>query len=481
MQPLGPGFHFAARQTEIRPAADTPGTLHIRVVDHLENAGDRTLESLEVRLPEGPAFGTQNLRVSVEGREVPPERSSAIDRRMVRAAFDPPWEQKQPREVVTEWDLIPKSPARGSVGAAPEGYYIADATALPIWQTPAGVFSVGETNPVDEILTVFAPADFRILAPGKVLKRPKKVPGNLVPQSFRIRPDRDFLPYVVAGRYQESVIRERHGAVSFWTFRPLDPAAMKTAAARVAASMHTMSDFFGPAFKGKSSVHVVESPVDLSIEFGNPQNFQADGVSAASETPGATADFALGGNSFPEGVLLDSRAIAQGVADEAVLQLAEYELARTWFGWRVRPTPEAQILMGRGVGLFALVVAAEARGPDQRRRMIASLLERYDQARATAPDERLMEPPFGYSRAQRISTGYRAALFLVELEDLCGHDQMRAAFREIVRARAGDEAGYEELRAAAESASGRDLADLFRRWLIQPGVPDEFRGRYASR
>ena len=481
VQPLGPGFHFAARQTEIRPAADTPGTLHIRVVDHLENAGDRTLESLEVRLPEGPAFGTQNLRVSVEGREVPPERSSAIDRRMVRAAFDPPWEQKQPREVVTEWDLIPKSPARGSVGAAPEGYYIADATALPIWQTPAGVFSVGETNPVDEILTVFAPADFRILAPGKVLKRPKKVPGNLVPQSFRIRPDRDFLPYVVAGRYQESVIRERHGAVSFWTFRPLDPAAMKTAAARVAASMHTMSDFFGPAFKGKSSVHVVESPVDLSIEFGNPQNFQADGVSAASETPGATADFALGGNSFPEGVLLDSRAIAQGVADEAVLQLAEYELARTWFGWRVRPTPEAQILMGRGVGLFALVVAAEARGPDQRRRMIASLLERYDQARATAPDERLMEPPFGYSRAQRISTGYRAALFLVELEDLCGHDQMRAAFREIVRARAGDEAGYEELRAAAESASGRDLADLFRRWLIQPGVPDEFRGRYASR
>lgn len=481
VQPLGPGFHFAARQTEIRPAADAPGTLHIRVVDHLENAGDRTLESLEVRLPEGPAFGTQNLRVSIEGQEVSPEHSSVIDRRMVRAAFASPWEQKQPREIVTEWDLTPKSPARGSVGVAAEAFYIADATALPIWQTPPGIFSVGEANPANEKLTVLAPRDFRILAPGKVLKRPKKIPGSLGPQSFRIRPDKDFLPYVVAGRYQESVIRERHGAVSFWTFRPLDPEAMKTAAARLAASMHALYDFFGPAFKGRPSVHVVESPVDLPIEFGNPQNFQADGVSASSETPGATANLALGGNSFPEGALLDSRAIAQGVADEAVLQLAEYELARTWFGWRVRPTPEAQILMGRGVGLFGLVVAAEARGPDQRRRMIASLLERYDRARATAPDERLMEPPFGYSRAQRISTGYRAALFLVELEDLCGHDQMRAAFREIVRARAGDEAGYEELRAAVESASGRDLADLFRRWLIQPGVPDEFRGRYASR
>ena len=47
-----------------------------------------------------------------------------------------------------------------------------------------------------------------------------------------------------------------------------------------------------------------------------------------------------------------------------MLQLAEYELARTWFGWRVRPRPEAQILMGRGMGLFGLVIAAEGRGPD---------------------------------------------------------------------------------------------------------------------
>ncbi len=325
-----------------------------------------------------------------------------------------------------------------------------------------------------------APADFRILAPGKPLKRQKGFPGSMVSQGFRIRPDRDFLPYVVAGRYQESEIKRPQGTVRFWTFQPLDPQAMQTAAARLAASMHALSDFFGPAFKGKASIHIVESPGDLPIEFGDLENLQQDGLHALPETPGAMADPALGGNSFPEGALLDSNAIARGVADESVLQLAEYELARTWFGWRVRPYPEAQILMGRGVGLFGLVIAAEARGPDQRRRMIVSLLERYDRARAVAPDKRLMEPPFGYSRAERISTGYRAALLLVELEDLCGHGPLRAAFREIVYSRSGDEAGYEELRAAVESASGRDLAELFRRWLIQPGVPDEFRDRYTK-
>jgi hypothetical protein len=461
VQPLGPGYHFAGRQTEIRATSDAPGKLHVRVVDHLENAGDRKLESLDVRLPQSPIFGTQNLRVTVEGKEILPQNSSRIDRRMMREAFDPPWEQKQPREIVTEWDLNPGSTARGTVAASANGFYIANETALPLWQAPVGVFSVGGVDPDRELLIVHVPADFRVLAPGEALKNHKALPGELAAQAFRIRPGRDFLPYVIAGRYQEQFASGRHGALSFWTFQPLDSGAAKTAAIRITSSLSALTDFFGPAPKKQDAVHIVESSNDLPSEFG------------------ATADSAPGGASFPQGVLLDSRAISQGIAAEAVLQLAEYEMARTWFGWRVRPTPEAQILMGRGVGLFGLVIAAEARGSNQRRGMVLSLLDRYDAAQAIAPDKRLMEPPFGYSREERISTAYRGALFLVELEDLCGHNNLRSAFREITRTRAGAEAGYEELRSALESASKRDLADVFRNWLNRPGVPDEFRARYT--
>lgn len=477
--PLGPGFQFSGRQTDIRPVAGAPGTLHIRVVDHLVNAGDRKLASLEVRLPDGPGFGTQNIGVAIAGKNTLLDQSSIIDPRMNRVVFDPPWEQQQRALIVTEWDLVPKLSARGSVAATAEGFYIADETALPIWQTPTGIFSVGTAVPDRELLTVLAPADFRILAPGKALKRTKSAPGKLVSQGFRIRTDKDFLPYVIAGRYQELTIRDGDGSVSFWTFQPLDPQAAKTAAARLASSMRALSDFFGPLSKGGTSIHIVESPGDLPMEFGNAESISPEGIAASPQVHGEIADPAYGGNSFPAGVLLDSRAIAQGVADEDVLQLAEYELARTWFGWLVRPTPEAQILMGRGVGLFGLVVAAESRGADPRRGMVASLLDRYGRAQAIAPDRRLMEPPFGYSRAERISSGYRAALLLVALEDLCGHDALRQAFRQIVGSRAGAEAGYEELRSAAEAASGRDLAEFFRRWLNQPGVPEEFRGRYV--
>ena len=376
-----------------------------------------------------------------------------------------------------------KSSARGSIAASAEGFYIADETALPLWQTPVGVFSVGETDPERELLTVLAPPDFRVLAPGKPLKRRKSLRRETwrrtgfphsAGQGFSALCGRRPLPGIGHPRAaRHSELSGRSGR-SIRKPRKRRPRGSPPPCAR-------WRIFLVPHPKRKTSVHIVEAPGDLPIEFGDLESLQPEGRHASPEMLGAIADPALGGNSFPEGALLDSRAIAQGVADEAVLQLAEYELARTWFGWRVRPTPEAQILMGRGVGLFGLVIAAEARGPDQRRRMVASLLERYDQARAIAPDKRLMEPPFGYSRAERISTGYRAALFLVELEDLCGHDPLRAAFRAHRSCPRGDEAGYEELRAAAESASGRDLADVFRHWLIQPGVPDEFRGRYARR
>jgi hypothetical protein len=458
VHPLGPGYQFADRQAEILVSSASPGRIHFHVADELENAGDRPLRSLEVRLPDGPVFGEQNLRMLVEGAEVSAQPSSQIDVRMMRAPFDPPWQQNERRKVVTEWDLVPEASARGTIVASPDGYFVADETALPLWQTPNGVFAVGGANPGKELLTVFAPPDFRVLAPGKALKH--TADGNYVARRFLINPANDFLPYVVAGRYQEKLIHARQGEVQFWTFHTMDGPAAQTAADRLSASMKALAEYFGPASEGKAAVRIVEAPVELPAELGAPGD--------------------PGGASFPEGALLGSRAFRQGIASEGVLQLAEYELTRTWFGWRVRPRPEAQILMGRGVGLFGLVVAAEGRGQDQRRSMVESLIDRYDEARRAAPDKRLMEPPSGYSRAERISTGYRAALFFVALEDLCSHDDLRAALRDILRTRASSDTGYEELRSAVESASGKDLAEMFRAWLVQPGIPGDFRARYQK-
>ena len=458
MHPLGPGYRFADRQAEVLVSGAAPGRIHFHVADELLNSGDRPLSSVEFRLPEGPAFGAQNLRVVIEGAEVSPERNSTIDSRTMRAPFNPAWPQNEKRSVVTEWDLVPEASARGTIVASPDGFFIADETALPLWQTPNGIFATGGTKPNKELLTVISPREFSVLAPGKPFKRIPQ--GNFISQGFLIDPGSDFIPYVVAGRYQEKVVQSRQGAVQFWTFQPVDAAAAQIAADRLASSMQALSDFYGPPSKGKPEVRIVESPAELPSELGAPGD--------------------PGGASFPDGALLDAQAFQQGVAEDAVLQLAEYELARTWFGWRVRPRQEAQILMGRGLGLYGLVIAAEGRGKDQRQRTVASLIDRFDAARAGSPDRRLMEPPAGYSRAERISTGYRGALFFAALEDACGHDNLRSALRSVLRTRAASDTGYEELRSALEFASGKDLADMFRVWLIQPGVPEDFRARYRN-
>lgn len=458
VHPLGPGYEFADRQAEIRVSGDQPGRIRVRVDDRLENAGNGPLHSLEVRLPEGAEFRPQNLRVLIDGTEVATERSSSTDVRMMRAPFDPVWQQDQTRHVVTEWDLAPDFSPRGTVVASPDGFFIADETAFPLWQTPKGIFARGGTKPDKEVLTVITPPDFRVVASGKALKRTGS--GSQVAQRFLIQPVSEFFPYVVAGRYRQRLIRTPQGEVQFWTFRDADPSVLQAAAPRLAASMKSLTDFFGPPSGPKVPVRIAESPVELPPEFGESANH--------------------GAASFPEGALLDPHAF-QALNNDTVLELAEYELARTWFGWEVRPRADAQILMGRGIGLFGLVIAAEGRGRDERERMIASLIDRYDASRAAAPDKRLMGPIETYSRAERISTGYRAALFFVALEDVCGRDSLKTVFRQIIYSRASSDTGDAELRAALEEESKKDLADMFREWLIQPGIPDDFRGRYKRK
>jgi len=396
--------------------------------------------------------------VSVDGHDIAAHSLSSNDARLASASFDPAWGKNESREIVADMDLLPNSTGRGTVAVSADAFFVADQGVLPLWQPPGGLFSKGGPTPTQESLTVFAPPDFRVIAPGKTLK--PRAEKNLLPRTFQLKPKTDFPPYVVAGRYQEQLIHEPKISVSFWTFAAADAARARTAGPRISSAMQAFRDFFGPATEGNNVVRIVEAPGQLPDEFGD------------------TAE--PGGVAFPSGALLDQRVFTQNFASERILMLVEYELAQTWFGWRVRPAPEARILMGRGAALFAVVVASESRGLDERTRAIADLLHRYDAARSVAADKPLLESAADYSPTELVSTGYRAALFFVALEDLCGHDSLRAAFRDLIHTRANDTVGYEELRAATEAACRRDLAETFRTWIKVASIPGDFRSRYAT-
>ena len=75
---------------------------------------------------------------------------------------------------------------------------------------------------------------------------------------------------------------------------------------------------------------------------------------------------------------------------------------------------------------------------------------------------------------------YEAALFFAALEDASGKEHFERAIRRVLRARAGKEFAEGDLISALEAETGRDLAGMFHAWLDRPGVPDDFRTRYAA-
>jgi aminopeptidase N len=53
------------------------------------------------------------------------------------------------------------------------------------------------------------------------------------------------------------------------------------------------------------------------------------------------------------------------------------------------------------------------------------------------------------------------------------------ALRHLLKAYPGGNWRADDLRSALEQECGKNLAPLFRRWLVDPGIPEDFRGRYS--
>lgn len=455
---LGPGFSHSYRSVDVSATSIEPTHIHVRVADKLENIGDRGLAGLDVTLPGGPSFGTRDVNVTVGEKAVPNRRVTRQSGPSLRVPFDPPWLKGEEREIAFAYDLEPAPEGRGVVAATSDGFYLADPNVFPAWQSPSGPFAQASLRAHTEQLEVTVPADFLVLAVGRERRSERR--GEFVTHRFETL-GAEFPPYLVAGRYKERSVEAGRVTVVFWTREPLDEKTVRTAAERLAATVATYEQLFGSVARDPFRIHVVETSAELAPTVGETPN-----MSAAS---------------FPEGVLFDHRAVAMGLATDPVLDRADYELARTWFGWHVRPRPEAELLLGRGISLFAAVLAGEARGGAAvRRREIVRLITTYDGLGPAADKNSGFGPPAGYSREALTAKSYKGALFLISLEDIAGKEKFDRAVRRILKDMAGQEIGSEELRSAVEAETGRNLADVFHAWLDHPGLPAEFRARYTA-
>jgi hypothetical protein len=454
---LAPAYRIIKESHEVRFVSGEIPELRVRSIYTLDNYGSGDLSSIDLILPNAKSYGLKALLIKVNGREASPVELSAEpateEATRFRIPLDPAWNQKQRRDLVIEYAFASPEDSGMNIALSSTSFHVISRGWIPWLQPPTHVLSPSPASPERIAYTIQVPTDFLLLVPGKPTGRTKN--GGEVKHRFELR-ERDPAPFIVAGRYVDSCPNDRRCGAAFWTLEPLK-GARAPAEEELASAWNILQKNFGPLEKGDLVPHIVESP-------GQPHI----GHDAPSAVP------------FFGGVLVNSPAISLGVDNKDFLDLVTRALAGNWFGVLV-DSPNSNVGMTEGLSDYAVIVINEVRhGDSGRSGRILKFLDEYDNACKGAVDKPLVAVTMRDPVEQRRIALAKAPLFFIALEDTYGEASVRQGLAQVVRLLRGQVVTYQDIRAALENVTNKDLAPIFRTWLFKPGIPAEFREKYQS-
>jgi hypothetical protein len=446
--PLGPGYTVQKQQV----AARWTGTpeLAVRGAYRIENTGQGPLDYIEVTLP--PESRRSGLQVSLNGSPVATQPADELaPAGTVRIPISPALPQKKRRELVIEYRLAGSA---GDVSAKPS-FYLETRGWYPVLREREGLFGSGGAPPEKWDLRVTAPRDFLVHASGQPRGRRRR--GDTVEHRFRQRRGHDFEPYVVAGRYHEYRATFQGVAVIMWMAETLAESTVRSIQERVGRCIRQYSTTFGSPWDS-AAVRIVHIATGLKLEHPNARG------------------------TFPDGVLLFSapESAFAGDVNDLWRELDE-RLVLLWFFHGVTATPDAQLLFYEGLPPYGASIVTEAHRVTSERAMLASArLRLYEDAGGQEQEPRLFLNEADASPKRVAYARAKAPLFFLALEDRYGKEAVRNALARIVASLRGRQFNTNDLRVAIHLETGEDPAEFFRQWLNQPGIPEEFRQRYAQ-
>ena len=456
--PIAPGYKVMKESREIHFVPGSPSSLRIKSTYSLANSGAIDLDFIEVTMPPASIYGRTDLRTEVDGNSTPLEKLPAELQfdfpDALRLSFRSAWKRKQGHGLEIDYALRSPSEAGSRITLNDSDFHLGSRGAFPVLAPPRHLFAPFPKRPNEMFYTVRVPADFLVLARGAPAGR--KQTGGEAQYRYRLHADDPGI-YIVAGRYTETAPSGNSGAI-FWTYRPasIDPATARS----ISESWDTLEKDLGPLDRNIREPHVVEV-ADL------PEHISGEN--------------ALSAIAFPGGALVNSAALSRDVPADALVEAVSHALAHNWLGDQIYPAATASLVLGEGLPEYAMIVIDEARGGEAaRRRRIQRYLAAYDSAMAQGGEETLAVSTLHDAPPSRRIALAKTPLFFAALEDECGQDQMREAVKEVVTLFRGQEVNYPDLRVALENHSGKNLAPMFRLWLNQKGIPEDFRARYAS-
>lgn len=454
--PLAPGYQIQKETLAVQFVPGNPPHLSIHAEYRLANVGNSPLHFIAVVLPGEKEFGRANLRAEIDGKEIVPQQNPAESPDNWRIPLPVEWRQKEKRNLSLSYDLAAQPASDPRIFVAANTFYLNDSGWFPTLMGFKALFSPPVVRPDPTELSVIIPADFRVTASGQ--PRGEKKQNGEITHRFLIRKP-DFAPYVLAGQYQEQKVSTDGVTVAIWTFKPIPAQDAQGTAAQIATAANFYVKTLNPLPKDVKSIFGVEIP-------GNPP----------FPSPKGAEKWLLPGVVRWSAMPYDSLAAAKG--ESFIQYIIDAQLAHTWLGHMIRPSPEAWLLADTLE--FYETEAARGQSVPNRASVAETTLASYDVDRARAVEKPVVSLTSSDPEDQLQIGGFKLQLFFFALEDKCGQQNLTHAIAHMVYALHEQQYGYPEFRAAVEHECHQNLADFFRQWLAQPGIPPDFRARYEN-
>jgi hypothetical protein len=476
--PLGPGY--LVEKQEIRVQFDPPAqTIHIDAEYQLRNTGNRAIRELEIILPTGRRVRVGPISTKWDGEDIARNPQPNYPRNSV-LRFSQPWTISDGHSLHISYDILQPDAGTPGLSFAPDAFYLPASGWSPELPQARGLFGFGGVAPKNWDLLITVPEGFIVHSSGAMKKAQRARNGGA--PTFRVRQTvDDRYPFVIAGRYTATEIRDPHQKIILWSrnsqsSQESPQAVLKEASSQLARTVDVFNSIFGAPPNRVSAFWIVECPVVAGC--------------FSQFSPGIAKLLGGSGHDESSSELISSDTVMVDTSKGAPQLAAAVAppLAASWLGYGRNPGFFEQ---SEPLSLLPIFAAARSReeidGPQVRGEIIRRNLRLIPEI-VPAPYSAAVPPTsalFAMPQAKPPETAEvlraKSLLFFYALQDRYGSKVFHDAIAHMLYARASRGFNIDDLIAAFEEASThQNVAEFVRHWMKRPGVPADFRSRYEN-
>jgi len=473
--PIGPGYVVEKQEIRVQfvPAAQS---IQIEADYELRNTGIRPIGEMKILLPGGRRLHHGPATIKWDGSELPTE-SSTQDPRNSILRFEKPWPVDTAHSLRISYEILPAADNENALSFAPDAFYLPAAGWSPELPQIPGLFGFGGVPPKKWELIVTLPQGFLVHTSGTSKKALRQSADTQTIRALQTVDDR--YPFVVAGRYSANRINGTHQTIIFWSRASSgtgsDSGVLRQASSELARTIDAYNESFGAPLSRVKTFWIVECPVPAGCISRFHSSITTSLEEDAPDAPSAEL-------ASSDTVMVDPSKGAPTLAAAAAPPLAA-----SWLGYGRNPGFYEQTPPLSQLPIFAAAQAREViDGPQSRADTIRRTLRLAPKNVVVtssdaqqARDGGETHKPGVRSEDQRVLRA-KSFLFFYALQDRYGPKVFHDAIAHMLYARATRGFDLDDLIAAFEQETHQNVAQFVRLWMKHPGVPEEFRSRYAN-